>query len=199
METSTEKVVRLLLTYPKRKWRQKELAEATNCSKAFLSKLTKKLIERGILARPYKNQIILLSFTNALNFWQTIRKLPKPIYIKTGLNQEEIIKKLKNIDCCITLFYSAWLRTKFMKTNTIEIYVLNDKIKKFIKIFGKESKEPTNFTVFEADKDVFIGSEKLNNLRLVSIVQNYVDLMVYGGSGVRVALKLSEKYNLLGV
>jgi len=198
METSTEKVIRLLLTYPKRKWKQKELAEAVNCSRAFLSKLTKKLTERGIIARPYKNQIILLSFTNALNFWQTIRKLPKPTYIKTKLSQEQITKKL-NMDCCITLFYSAWLRTKFMKTSTIEVYVLKDKIKNFIRHFGEESKEPTSFTVFQADKDVFLGSEKINNLNLVSIVQNYVDLIIYGGTGTRVALKLSEKYNLLGI
>ncbi len=199
METSTEKVIRLLLTYPKRKWKQKELAENANCSKAFLSKLTKRLIDKGILARPYKNQIILLSFTNALNSWQTIRKLPKPTYVKTALKQEQIIKKLKNTNCCITLFYSAWLRTKFMKTNTVEVYVLKNEIKKFIRQFGKESKEPTNFIIFEADKDVFLGSEEMNNLKLVSPVQNYVDLMIYGGSGARTALKLSEKYNLLGV
>lgn len=199
METSTEKIIRLLLTYPKRKWKQKDLAEATNCSKAFLSKLTKKLMEKGILARPYKNQIILLSFTNALNFWQTIRKLPKPVYVKTKLNEEQIIKKLKNIDCCVTLFYSAWLRTKFMRTNTVEVYVLENELKKFIKRFGKISAEQTNFIVFPADKDIFIGSEEINNLKLVSVVQNYVDLAVYGGSGIRVALKLAEKYNLLGV
>jgi len=160
METSTEKVIRLLLTYPKRKWKQKELAEDANCSKAFLSKLTKRLTDKGILTRPYKNQIILLSFINALNLWQTIRKLPKPIYVKTVLNQEQTIKKLKNTNCCITLFYSAWLRTKFMKTNTIEVYVLKNDIKKFIRQFGKESKEPTNFIIFEADKDVFLGDRK---------------------------------------
>jgi len=199
METSTEKVIKLLLTFPKRKWKQKELAEAVGCSKAFLSKLTKKLIEKGILARPYKNQIILLSFTNALNFWQTMRKLPKPVYIKTNLNQEEIIKKLEKTPHCLTLFYAAWLRIKFMKTNTVEVYVLKNEINKFVKIFGKESNEPTNFIVFPADKYVFLGSEKINNLRVVSLVQNYVDLMIYGGSGVRVALKLAEKYNLLGV
>lgn len=198
METSTEKVIRLLLTYPKRKWKQKDLAEATCCSKPFLSKLTKKLMEKGILARPYKNQIILLSFTNALNFWQTIRKLPNPIYIKTKLNQNRILKNLKG-DYCLTLFYAAWLRTKFMKTNTIEVYVLKNGLKKFIKRFGEVSEEQTNFMVFPADKDVFMESEKINNLKLVSTVQNYVDLMIYGGTGVRVALKLAEKYNLLGV
>ncbi|MCD6476600.1 MAG: hypothetical protein J7K26_00335, partial [Candidatus Aenigmarchaeota archaeon] len=135
-----------------------------------------------------------------LNIWCNIRKLEKPIYIKTKLNYKQILKKLKKLDnYALTLLSAAWIRIKFMKTSRIEIYVSKKHINKFIKEIGEKSKKPTNFIIFPCDKYIFEGSEKIDSLILVSVVQNYVDLIAYGGTGIRVALKLAEKYNLLGV
>ncbi|MFQ5647852.1 MAG: hypothetical protein ACE5FW_01325, partial [Candidatus Aenigmatarchaeota archaeon] len=76
METATEKIFRLLLVYPRRRWKQVELAGRAGCSKAFLSKLTKRLVEDGILLRPSPRELVLVSATRLLSRWAAIRKLP---------------------------------------------------------------------------------------------------------------------------
>ncbi len=197
METATEKIIRLLLVYPKKQFKQVELARNVGCSKVFVSKIIKKFTEEGILSRISKNEFRLISFSKLINNWISLRKLPNPEYIKTELSMEQILKQLKKMDSyALTLLSGAWERIKFMKTNSLEIYTTN---KSAFKKFGKFSKEPTNFMLFKCNPDIFTCSEKINDLTVVSIPQNYVDLMVYGGSGIRVAIKLAEKYNLLGV
>ena len=200
METATEKMTRLLLLYPEKKWKQAELAERSGCSKAFASKFTKKMVAEGILARPKPQEIMLLGGTKLLNAWCSMRKLPKPIYIKTNLSKPQIEKMLKKEKgCCLTLFSAAWHRIKFMKTERIEAYVEKSKAKKFIKKFGLATKNPTNFIIFPSDSHVFENSEKISGICLVNIVQNYADLISSGGTGMRVAYELGKKYNLRGV
>lgn len=200
METSTEKIIRLLLSCPKRRWRQTELASAADCSKAYLSKLTKRWLYEGMIARPKPQEIVLVGASKALSYWVSIRKPPKAVFISTNLTKAETEHLLKKeTGYALTLFSAAWHRAKFMKTNTIEAYVLRKKLKHFVKKLGKVSGNPTPLTLMSAEKDVFINTERMHGLLLVSPAQNYVDLMLVGGSGVRVALEIAKMYNLLGV
>ncbi len=200
METSTEKIIRLMLTYPKRKWMQKELAEKANCSRAFVSKLMKRFHSENIISRPYKNQVILIGFQKLLNKWVSMRKLPEPVYLESALSEEEFEKLLKKEkkDYALTLFRAAWQRIKFMRTNSFELYVSPERMEKFVAKFGKRTEKPTNFIIYNSEKENFEGMGKVNGLNLVSVVQNYVDLMSLGGTGARVAFKLGEKYELIG-
>ncbi|MBI2971552.1 MAG: hypothetical protein HYY37_04020 [Candidatus Aenigmarchaeota archaeon] len=198
METATEKVVRLLLLYPKRRWRQKELALRAACSKAFLSKLTKKFAAGGMVVKAGRD-VVLINPTKLITYWCSIRKLPKPVYIQTAASKDTILEKVKGRkDICLTLFSSAWLRVQLMKTSTVELYVLQSGLSSVAKKLGQKSKMPTNVVLFPTDKDIFEGAKTIQGIAAVSPVQNYVDLMVYGGSGSRVATKLAEQYKLLG-
>ncbi len=196
MESSTEKIIRMLLTHPKQKWMQKDLAERSSCSGAYTSKLMKKFHEENIIARPYKNQVVLIGFSKLLNKWANMRKMPEPIYLKTSLSEKEIEYSLKDKeDYALTLFRAAWYRTKFMRTDSFEIYVM--KPEKFINKFGKKVNEPTKFVVYEGDEQIFESIETIGGFNMVPVVQNYVDLMSAAGSGVRVAYELAEIYDLM--
>lgn len=195
--TATEKIIKLLLISKKR-WKQAELAKAASCSKAYVSKLSRKLLEEGIISRPRAQSLLLISFSKALSYLASTRKLPKPIYIKTRYTKEEFEKKLKGESgYCLTLFSAAWQRTKFMRTNTLEVYVAKEKLKQFIRKFGKQTRKATNVILFRAEKDILEGAEKIGSLWLVSPIQNYVDLMALGGTATRVAAVLAKKYDLV--
>ncbi|MEA3254704.1 MAG: hypothetical protein U9Q22_02595 [Candidatus Altiarchaeota archaeon] len=199
MENSTEKIIRLLLTYPDRKWMQKDLAEETHCSRAFVSKLMHRFQSENIIARPYKNQVVLVGFSKLLNKWSGMRKLPEPVYIETTFSEEEIEGLLrKQKDYVLTLFRAAWYRTKFMKTNSFEVYVSPGNLERFMSGFGDRTTNPAKFIIYECGEQVFEGMEVVEGLNLVSVVQNYVDLMSFGGTGNRVAFNLGEKYGLIG-
>jgi len=199
MENSTEKIIRLLLTYPKRKWMQKDIAEKAGCSRAFVSKLMYRFHSENIIAKPYKNQVVLIGFSKLLNKWAGMRKLPEPIYIETSLSEEEIEELLKKRkDYALTLFRAAWYRTKLMRMDSFEAYVSQRNIGRFIGNFGGRVENPTNFIIYESEEQIFDGVEVIGKLRLVSVVQNYVDLMSFSGTGSRVAFDLGEKYGLIG-
>jgi hypothetical protein len=107
-------------------------------------------------------------------------------------------KLKKEKDYVLTLFRAAWYRINFMRTNSFEIYVSPENIEKFTAKFGKIAKEPTNFIVYKCEEEIFEGMERENELNLVSVVQNYVDLIGFGGTGARVAFELGKKYGLIG-
>ncbi len=67
METATEKIIRLLLVYPKKQFKQVELARNVGCSKVFVSKIIKKFTEEGILSKISKNEFRLISFSKLIN------------------------------------------------------------------------------------------------------------------------------------
>lgn len=189
METATEKIIRLLLTYPKRKWMQKELASIVCCSKPFVSKIMHRFATDGIIAKPYKNQVVLLDFPRLLNIWASMRKLPAATYIKTDWSRKEIVDMLKESESyALTLFSAAWYRIHFMRTERLELYTTDES---FLHKFGSLSKEPTNFLAYICEKDVFEGCE-IVELRVVSTPQTYVDLMSFGGIGVKVAQELAK-------
>lgn len=199
MESSTEKIIRLLLTHPKHKWMQKDLAEKTDCSRAFVSKLMRKFQLENIIAKPYKNQVVLVGFSKLLNRWSSMRKLPEPVYMETSFSEKEIEELLKKReDYALTLFRAAWYRTKFMRTNSFEVYVPRENIKGFAGDFGDRTENPTNFVIYGGEEQIFKDTEVGEGLKLVSVVQNYVDLMSFGGSGSRVAFNLGERYGLIG-
>jgi virulence-associated protein VapD len=152
-------------------------------------------LQEGIISK-LGNKIILTDFSKLLNRWAGTRKLPKPIYFKT-LSVEKIETKLKisNLNYALTLFSAAWHRIKFFKIEKIEVYIRKNDLNRFRKLFGKEDIFG-NVEVY-VDDDVFIGKEKIKGLYLVSLVQNYVDLMSIGGNGTRVAIQLAKKYEMI--
>jgi hypothetical protein len=190
-----KRIARLLLTYPKKEWKQKELISSTKYSKGFISQEVKALSEECIVSKIDK-KIILVDFPKLLAKWVGTGKLPKPIYFRTR-STESVGKKLGKVkfDYALTLFGAAWRRIKFFKVEKLEIYVKKSDVEKMRKLLGKEDISG-NVEVYPAEDDVFAGKEKIAGLFLVSPVQNYVDLMCVGGSGTRVALQLAEKYKL---
>jgi len=190
-----ERIIRLSLTYPNKKWKQKELISSTGYSKGFISQETKRLSEENIVSK-LNEKIVLIDFPKLLNKWVGIRKLPKPLYFKIG-NVNKFEKKLKNskIEYALTLFRAAWHRIKFLKVEKVELYIKKKDLAKIKKLLGKEQ-IAGNVEVY-LDEDVFVGCEKIRGLNLVSVVQNYVDLMCVGGNGTRVAMQLAKKYELI--
>jgi len=190
-----ERIARLLLTYPNKEWKQKELVLATGYSKGFISQEMKKLSYENIVSR-LDDKVVLIDFPKLLNRWVGIRKLPKPLYFRV-ISIDKLENKLKKsgVRYALTLFRAAWHRIKFLKIEKIEFYVRKNDLERIRKLLGRED-IAGNVEVYPADDYVFIGNEKLKGLYLVSPVQNYVDLICVGGSGTRVALQLAKRYEL---
>src|SRR4030065_363109 len=112
MESAFEKTARLLLTEPQRRWTGLELSQRTGFSRAMTSRILTQLGKDVVVAKPYKNQFILVEPIRLLMLWSSKRKLPPPIYVKTiksDADLDAIISRTEGV--AATLFRGAWLRT----------------------------------------------------------------------------------------
>jgi hypothetical protein len=201
MESAFEKTARLLLTEPHKRWTGLELSRRTGYSGAMTSRVLTQLERDVVVAKPYKNQFVLVEPIRLLMLWSCKRRLPTPTYVRTSKSDNDldaIFARTKGV--AVTLFRGAWLRTQYMRTTSYELYVAPEKMQKVVRSLGRISRSPERVSVFPAgDGAVFLGSEKVDGIPVVSVPQNFVDLMSVGGSGPRVALQLGSASGLLKV
>ena len=201
MESAFEKTARLLLTEPKKNWTGVELSARTGYSKGMTSRVLQQLVREVVVAKPYKNRFVLVEPIRLLVLWSCRRRMPEPVYVESSKSDAQLdaaVAKMKGV--ALTQFRGAWLRTHYMRTTSYELYVPKGKVNPAAKALGRISESPQRISLLPAeDNDVFLGSERAGGLPVVSLPQNFVDLMCTGGSGPRVALQLGISSRMLGV
>jgi hypothetical protein len=201
MESAFEKTARQLLVEPGMNWTGMELSARTGYSRGMTSRILQQLEREVVVARPYKNRFVLVEPIRLLVLWSSKRKLPDPVYVESSKPEGELdraIARTKGI--AMTQFRGAWLRTHYMRTTSYELYVPKEKIKTLARALGEISESPQRISLLPVeDNDVFLGSERVDGMPVVSVPQNFVDLMSAGGSGPRVALHLGISSGLLGL
>jgi hypothetical protein len=95
----------------------------------------------------------------------------------------------------MTLFRAAWHRVPHYRPAGVELCAKPEVVGAVIRHFSQGS----GATLIAYPYDCFVaeGAEKINGLSLVSPVQNYVDLVAFGGVGAEVAKMLAAKYKLV--
>jgi len=201
MESAFEKTARLLLTEPRKNWTGVELSARTGYSKGMTSRVLKQLESEVVVAKPYKNRFVLVEPIRLLVLWSCKRRMPEPVYVESNKSDAQLdvaVAKMKGV--ALTQFRGAWLRAHYMRTTSYELYVPKGKVDHAAKALGRISGSPQRISLLPAeDNDVFLGSERVGGLPVVSLPQNFVDLMCTGGSGPRVALQLGISSRMLGV
>ena len=201
MESAFEKTARLLLTEPKKNWTGVELSARTGYSKGMTSRVLQQLVREVVVAKPYKNRFVLVEPIRLLVLWSCRRRMPEPVYVESSKSDAQLdaaVAKMKGV--ALTQFRGAWLRAHYMRTTSYELYVPKGKVNPAAKALGKISESPQRISLLPAeDNDLFLGSERVGGLPVVSLPQNFVDLMCTGGSGPRVALQLGISSRMLGV
>jgi len=119
--------------------------------------------------------------------------------VSTSYNPTEVEAILRNKQGVgLTLFRAAWHCTKFAMTSAVETYVLERDLVTLVSELGSISTQPTSVILYPTKGPELEGLERVNDLPLVSVPQNFVDLMAFGGQGPRVAMHLTRSYGLLG-
>jgi hypothetical protein len=141
MESAFERTARLLLTEPEKRWTGLEISRRTGYSTAMTSRILSQLEADVVVAKPYKNQFVLVEPIRLLVLWSCKRRLPQPTYVKTNKTDEEldeIISKTKG--AAATLFRGAWLRAHYMRTTSYELYATPGRTQKIVRLLGRVSR-----------------------------------------------------------
>ena len=199
MKSATERIYRWLLLDPKASWTQKDLAARAACSRGYVSRVVASLTSSGVLARPYKNRVVLASPAKLLTLWAARRVLPRPVFVATRRPPEAMERALAaRPGAALTLFRAAWHRTSFMETSSLEAYVIRPSLRTAVRRIGAPSPTPTPVALYPSEGAELEGAERVDGVLLVSVPQTFVDLLAAGGQGPRVAFQLARAHGLLG-
>lgn len=199
MESAAERLYRELLLQPGLERSQRELARRARFTPGYASQQVKFLVEQGVLARPFRNRVVVTSPVKLLFMWAARRVLPQPTYVQTKLDGRQIERSLMRFrGVALTLFSGAWHRDHFFQSRTSEAYVPTSSIPAVANRLGKISPHATVVALYPSEGPELRGSSVADGPRVVSIPQNVVDLMAFGGQGPRVGIHLARTGGLLG-
>jgi len=197
IEGKTERIVRLLLIHQDKRWIQRELARNADVSLGLVNKVVKWLMLEGILVKAsYYQKFYVLDRSRLISNWAVQRKLPKARSYSLATSPENVEDILRGQDgYFMTLFRAAWHRVSHYRPAGVELYAKPEVVSTVIKHFPRGG--GATLIVYPYDRFVTEGAEKIDGLNLVSPVQNYVDLVAFGGVGAEVARMLAAKYKLV--
>jgi hypothetical protein len=210
-EVKSSRIVRVLLTDPRRTWVLRGLAEEAQVSLGLTFYVTSALIQMGFGNRDEKNRFILTDANRLIRQWAASHnylylnkfseyytfdtefdafvsrfgKLPSPIKSKYAL----------------TLHAAAWLIAPYVKPTDFHIYVHPDTSKEHLAALVRTleispvEKSGNAKLVTPYDEGVFYCSRLIDGVRIASPVQIYVDLFNHPGRGEEAAQKLLERIN----
>lgn len=184
-----ERILRVLLFSPNRKWKMHELSEEADVSIGLVHNVISLMKDRE-WAKETKSQGMSISdFDALLNEWSRVYSVRKPKsedYFFLGdvdLVEREIASLCKSISVnyAFTGLSAASRYAPFVRYQRVDCYL--DAAPNSITSIGLK-RVPVGANVriiLPYDKGVFYGNQALNGINIVSPIQNYLDLKAEGG------------------
>lgn len=184
-----ERIIRTLLNSSEDNLTKYRLAKLSQCKYPSVHRTLKELEALGLVKGTKAKKIKEL-----FKVWLSWKKKPKTreYMIREPL---DIIKKT-NLQYSLTTYQAENLIQNYLFPSRTDIYVQNDHLIKWHKIFVKEGGlvGKGNVRIIAAHDDhIFYNSFLINDLRVVSIPQLIVDLYEEGGACIEAADMLMKK------
>lgn len=190
-----ERILRVLLCNPKKEWKIQELAKASGVSLGQASNVKKMLEDREFLAGKrggfrLKQPASLLrewakNYDYRKNRVQEFFSLMSVMYIEKAFAAYCNKKKVKY---ALTGFSGAARISSAIRYDTAMIYAADMPREAFSELSLKEVRNGGNLILFTPyDDGVFNGASSVEDIRITSDIQQYLDLQSYRGRGEKMA------------
>jgi len=196
-----ERVLRVLLTSPRKAWKVQELASEADVSLGLASKVKQILKLREWLA-PRSKGVRLLDPEAALTEWAGEYRYSKhravDFYSLVSGNELEkqvaLAAKTSDIRIALTGFSAAVRYAPAVRYRRSMIYCAREAAAIAQKLDLKQVSSGTNLTLIQPyDEGVFYGVEPRDGLPVVSAIQTYLDLMKQSARGEEAAAALLQE------
>jgi hypothetical protein len=185
------RIMRVMLSNPRRSWRVQELAREAQISVGLASRLKGRLLDLEY-ASEEENGLTLSRPGELLEQWAnnySFRKNRACDYFSLD-EIKELERNLsqycdrRGIPYALTLFSGAALVAPYMRYTRGFAYVRNN-VREVADSLGlKQVSSGPNFSILEPyDEGVFYGSREIDGMRVVSDIQLYLDLVGFKGRG----------------
>lgn len=202
------RIVRALLADPHRPWRQAELVTRTGATSGLVSRIVTHLERQGLLSRSGSGKRFrtyqLLSPDALLDAWAEAddfaRRVTTHRYHCLEQDPKQLARKLRNAltphgpDFAFTQWIAAWLRAPYTEPPLISLYVPQLPSPDLLASLGLQPVAEGGRVWFHlpTDEGVFLETQVVDNLPVVSDAQIYLDLQATGLRGPEQARALRE-------
>lgn len=186
-----ERILRVLLTHPKRNWKTAELAETADVSLGQVANIKKLLLDREWL-RNTSEGITLINPSALLDEWSQSYNFQRNKAIECYALAEIPEIEAKVAETCrmlglgyaLTGFSSAARIAPMVRYQKSSIYI-NGEPRSLLETLGwKTVPSGSNVSLLVAyDEGVFLEEKEIDSINIVSLVQTYLDLQGMRGRG----------------
>lgn len=195
------RILRVLLMSPKRSWGVRELAKVTGVSPGYVSRVRQNLMDREWMART-KVEMCLNNPKEVLDEWAKASRFRKSesYFYFTLKNPTDIEAEIANycdqkkINYALSGFSAAIRYAPMVPAKTVMAYISGD-IPKIAHDLGLKSVDSgANVTLsIPYDDGVFYGGEIIDEVKIASPIQVYLDLINVKGRGEEAAQAVFDK------
>jgi len=188
------RILRVLLTHPKREWSVLGLSKETRVGYGHAYRVIETLLNMGLCRRTGTNRIVVTNSAELLARWASyydFALINKAIpYYSPHRDIDGFIGKLasisrKDLKYALTLHAGAALVAPHVRPANVHLYVGGEKMNKFEELLGLQLTEVGGnvFLIVPYDEGVFYSLQRVRDVFVVSNVQLYVDLYNYPRRG----------------
>ena len=197
---TTSLILRKLMEDVSKRWKIKELAEEVGCSIGMVSRVKTYLCEQ-LLAEMDSSGLYITDAESLMKEWSRSYEMPETIscYTLEPIPQfeEKCFAAFRNqgVTLCLTGFSGGVRYTPVVRYTKVHVWVDREYIADFMSLTGcKKVDSGSNVVVYVADSDeVFADCREINQSRVASPVQAYLDAMQLKGRGEEMAEALFSK------
>lgn len=193
------RVIRVLLTRPRDRWRVLTLAKEAQVSLGWTHAVVTTLQEQRYVVRDENYRVKTVDPTRLLKRWAAFHDFLSQNEYKTfqmfEQNLDNVLNKLRSVSApyALTGLVAAWLVAPSVRPVTFDIYVQSwpeaGKITKAMELRPVEKGGNVRL-VLPKDSGVFYGAKVFDSVKIVSNVQLYVDLVNYPARGEEASVEL---------
>lgn len=204
-ETKASRVVRCLLTDVGRAWTVRELAAEAAVAVGYCHAVLSTLNQLKFILRDERNKLVVRDPVPLLRRWAAYRQYDRDNafldYYTFEREIDVVIRKiatsLQNEHYAITGLAAAWLVQPQVRPVDIHLYIENgtSKARALAETLGVKATAGIGNVrlVVPDDTGVFYGSHSVQDVRVVSLVQLFVDLFNYPARGEEAAQALFDR------
>ena len=201
-EPKASRVLRCFLSSPGKTWSIREIVNEVHVSVGFTHAVTTSLLEMDYIIQNETNRLEIVNPIRFLerwaNFHQYNYKNKFIEYYTFDREIELIINKLRNIplECALPTLSGAYLVSPYVRPVVLEFYVKNENTAQEIANelnFKPTPKDGNVRLALPYDSGVFYKTQLVENVKVVSNIQLYVDLINYPSRGEEAAKNIYNK------
>jgi hypothetical protein len=200
------RIVRVLLIHPQKGWTIKDLSEEADVSIGFTHAVVMSLLDQGHAYRDDSYRVRVIDQVKLLQRWAAYHNY---MTVNTFLhyhtfekNIESLFSKMKETDdleYALTVLAGAHVMAPYVRPTTVHFYIKEkNQAKTWVEMLDLRPVEKGGNVsmVLPYDAGVFYGVNKVDGVKVVSMVQLYADLFNYparGEEASEMVLKALEK------